>query len=121
MTIVVYRLKGEDPPPEIQLAKNYPCMECGAPAGFACTGATDFCWRARLLSGKQWASLRTAYGRGGLTTSYKDFLNRVYQGYGRMGMIHKDPEGVQERLREFVRKAEGKQILEMIAHVIAQF
>src|ERR1700677_3802957 len=99
--LVTCRLQGKLPPPELELARRFPCMECGAPVGMSCKETSDRCWRARLLSEKQWRAIQKAYrvGRSLNGSSGSAFLDSIYGGFNAMGMIHKDPDGAQDQMR----------------------
>jgi hypothetical protein len=111
VAVVTARLKGDPIPPEIELASHFPCPECGAPAGMACRETSNLCWRARVLTRKQWNALQTARKLGkGASGGFRD---EIYQGFNRMGQIHKDADGAQNAIR-FMSKARVAMIKEVL-------
>ena len=119
-TVVTHRLRGTAMPPELELARRFPCMECGAPVGFACRETSERCWRARLLSDAQWKAIQGAYKRGRHLngSSGSTFLDSIYGGFNAMGMIHRDPDGAQDRMRRLRTGQDGKAVVEMIKAVL---
>jgi hypothetical protein len=115
-TVVTHRLRGTAMPPELELARRFPCMECGAPVGFACRETSERCWRARLLTNKQWRAIQKAR-LGGLGAP-GGFLDEIYQGFGRMGQMHDDHEGAQNAMRRLRTGQDGKAVVEMIKAVL---
>ena len=115
-TVVTHRLRGTAMPPELELARRFPCMECGAPVGFACRETSERCWRARLLSDAQWKAIQKArkLGRG----AAGGFLDEIYQGFGQMAQMHHDKDGAQDRMRRLRTGQDGKAVVEMIKAVL---
>lgn len=117
VAVVTHRLNGTAMPPDMELARRFPCMECGAPVGFSCLATSDLCWRSRLLSMNQWRAVQKAYWRGPKGHS-SSFMDRIYQGFMSMGMMHKDPDGAQDAMRRLRTGQDGKAMVEMIRAVL---
>ena len=46
------------------------------------------------------------------------FLDSIYQGFNAQGMIHRDPDGSQDRMRRLRTGQDGKAVVEMIKAVL---
>lgn len=101
VAIVSYRLEGKEIPKVIDLARKFPCKECGAPVDYACKETSALCWRARLLTEKQWTVVREARKIGlGAAGGFKD---EIYHGLNCMGIAaaFSDHDGVHKCVREW--------------------
>ena len=115
-TVVTHRLRGTAMPPELELARQFPCMECGAPVGFSCKETSERCWRARLLSDAQWKAIQKArkLGKG----ASGGFMDEIYQGFMIQGKMHRDPDGAQDQMRRLRAGVGGKDVVAMIKAVL---